>query len=217
MGIKHKEIAAIREDYTKFSLSEADIDRNPFQQFETWFQQAVHAEVLEPNAMTLATIAADGFPKTRIVLMKDLKADGICFFTNYESAKSLDIEANPKVSVLFFWPELQRQVRIEAYAEKLNQQESTEYFQSRPRSSQIGAWASPQSQVIADRKVLEDREQAISKQFEQDTVLPKPDFWGGFLLKPIKFEFWQGRASRLHDRIVYLKEDNNWVTCRLAP
>lgn len=217
MAIKHKDIAAIREDYTKFALSENEIDKNPLRQFEIWFRQAVQAEVMEPNAMVLGTVTKDGFPRSRIVLMKDINEDGLSFFTNYESAKSIAIENNPKVSVLFFWPELQRQVCIEAYAEKLGDEASTEYFQSRPRDSQVGAWSSPQSKVISDRTILEERVEAIKKQYDGVDVLPRPDFWGGFLLKPVKFEFWQGRASRLHDRIEYINSDDNWIIRRLAP
>lgn len=217
MAIEHKDIAAIREDYTKYALSEAEVDINPVQQFEAWFRQAVHAEVVEPNAMVLSTISDNGFPSSRIVLMKDLKSDGISFFTNYKSDKSMDIQRNAKISVLFFWPELQRQVRLEGFAEKLDAEESTEYFQSRPKGSQIGAWASPQSQVIPNREVLEAKVEAVAQQYGDVEVLPRPEFWGGFILKPIKFEFWQGRASRLHDRIQYTFENGAWLRNRLAP
>lgn len=217
MGIEHKDIAAIREDYTKGSLSEKEVDRNPIQQFLGWFDQAIRAEVKEPNAMVLSTISTEGFPSSRVVLMKDIKDAGISFFTNYESSKSIEIADNPRVSVLFFWAELQRQVRIEAIAEKLEDDESTEYFQSRPKGSQIGAWASPQSRVIQDRKVLEDRVSLFEEKFKDINPLPRPDYWGGFLLRPVKFEFWQGRASRLHDRIEYLFQDGEWKINRLAP
>jgi len=217
MAIEHKSIAAIREDYTKDSLSKKDIDLNPFIQFKNWFQQALHAEVIEPNAMVLSTISEEGFPSSRVVLMKDIKADGISFFTNYESQKSIDITRNPKVCVVFFWPELQRQVKIEANAERLDSIESTEYFQSRPKGSQIGAWASPQSQIIPNRQFLEERVHFYQEEFATVDVLPKPDHWGGFLLRPVKFEFWQGRSSRLHDRMEYSLEEGVWVCNRLAP
>lgn len=217
MGIEHKDIAAIREDYTKGILSEVDVDCNPILQFKSWFRQAVEAEVIEPNAMVLSTVSLDGYPSSRVVLMKDIKEDGISFFTNYESQKSIDIERNDKVSILFFWPELQRQVRIDATASRLNEEESTEYFQSRPKASQIGAWASPQSQIIPNRDFLEERVDFYKNQYTEVSILPRPLHWGGFLLKPIRFEFWQGRASRLHDRILYTMEDNLWVLNRLAP
>lgn len=217
MAIEHKDIAAIREDYTKDSLSEEFMNENPFSQFGDWFKQALIAEVVEPNAMVLSTVAEDGYPSSRVVLMKDIKEQGISFFTNYESQKSIDIRNNPKVSILFFWPELQRQVRIEANAEMLSSDESTEYFQSRPKGSQVGAWASPQSEVIVDRAFLEQRVDYYQKKFTDVELLPRPDFWGGFLLRPVKFEFWQGRSSRLHDRIQYIMKDGAWMINRLAP
>lgn len=217
MAIEHKSIAAIREDYTKGALSEHDIDVNPCVQFKNWFDQALIAEVVEPNAMVLSTISESGFPSSRVVLMKDIKETGISFFTNYESQKSIDMERNTKVSILFFWPELQRQVRIEAYAERLNEDDSTEYFQSRPKGSQIGAWASPQSQIIPDRRFLEERVAYFEQEFQDKELLPRPNHWGGFLLRPIKFEFWQGRSSRLHDRIQYDTVDGQWIINRLAP
>lgn len=217
MAIQHKDIAAIREEYTKGVLFERDVDSNPIIQFQNWFQQALNAEVMEPNAMVLATISQEGYPTSRVVLMKDISTDGITFFTNYLSEKGHDIERNSKISILFFWPELQRQVRIEANAERLNESDSIEYFQSRPKSSQIGAWSSPQSQVIDSRDLLEERVIFYTNEYKDAVVLPKPDFWGGYLLRPVRFEFWQGRASRLHDRIQYIVEDDVWVINRLAP
>lgn len=217
MAIEHKDIAAIRADYTKDSLSKQDVNENPFVQFKNWFQHALRAEVVEPNAMVLSTISNDGYPTSRIVLMKDIKADGISFFTNYESQKSIDITNNPKVCVIFFWPELQRQIRIEANAERLDEHESTEYYQSRPKGSQVGAWASPQSQIIPNRQFLEERVDYYEQEFKELDVLPRPAHWGGFLLRPVKFEFWQGRASRLHDRIEYAVENGVWIYNRLAP
>lgn len=217
MAIEHKDIAAIREDYVMSSLQEEDVDRDPFQQFMTWFDQSRHANVLEPNAMVLSTITAGGFPSSRIVLLKDVKADGLSFFSNYGSQKAEDILSNNKVSLLFFWAELQRQVRIEGIIEKLPPTDSDEYFNSRPRGSQLGAWASPQSRIISSRGFLEEEVDKITQKFAAETSIPRPDFWGGYLVRPERFEFWQGRSSRLHDRILFRKEDSIWTINRLAP
>lgn len=217
MAIEHKDIAAIREDYSKGVLTENDTLDNPFLQFELWFNQAITSEVLEPNAMVLGTINKAGYPSTRVVLLKDLKAEGLSFFSNYGSQKGRDIEQNTKVSLLFFWGELQRQVRIEGVVSLLGKEDSDEYFASRPKGSQIGAWSSPQSQVIADRSILENRVEEIEQRFKDFESIPRPEFWGGYLVKPTYFEFWQGRSSRLHDRIVYSKEGDFWVKNRLAP
>jgi len=217
MAIEHKDIAAIREDYSKGVLTENDTFDNPFSQFELWFNQAITSEVLEPNAMVLGTINEAGYPSTRVVLLKDLKAEGLSFFTNYGSQKGRDIEQNTKVSLLFFWGELQRQVRIEGVVSFLEKEDSDEYFASRPKGSQIGAWSSPQSQIIADRSILESRVEEIEQRFKDFEAIPRPEFWGGYLVKPTYFEFWQGRSSRLHDRIVYSKESGLWVKNRLAP
>ncbi len=217
MAIEQKDIAAIREDYSKDSLQEKDVDENPFRQFSLWFEQALRAAVIEPNAMTLSTINQAGFPSSRVVLLKDFKSDGFSFFTNYNSQKGQDLEANNKASLLFFWPELQRQVRIEGFVQRLAEEDSDEYYASRPRGSQIGAWASPQSQIIRDRAFLEKEVQVYEERFGQQKSVPRPDFWGGFFLLPVRFEFWQGRNSRLHDRIVYQKKGTKWETNRLAP
>lgn len=217
MAIEHKDIAAIREDYAKGTLSESEVNTNPFKQFVKWFDQAVDAHVIEVNAMTLSTLNENGFPDSRIVLLKDIKEEGFSFFTNYESSKSKDMERYPQVSILFFWPELQRQVRIQGIVERLPAEDSDEYFQSRPRGSQIGAWSSPQSREISNREELEMRVAEQSSRFEEAEFIPRPDFWGGFLLKPIRFEFWQGRSSRLHDRIVYEKVEGTWTIKRVAP
>lgn len=217
MAIEHKNIAAIREDYLKGSLSEEDVAVHPLAQFEIWFEEAINAKVVEPNAMVLSTIAKDGFPSSRVVLMKDITKDGIRFFTNYESQKGLDILKNPKVSVVFFWPELQRQVRVEGIAKKIDEADSEAYYQSRPRGSQIGAWASPQSDAIPSRKFLEERFSFYEDKYQDAVVLPRPKHWGGFVLCPVKFEFWQGRGSRLHDRIQYVEEAGQWLRVRLAP
>lgn len=217
MAIEHKEIAAIRDDYVKGALSEKDVVANPLEQFENWFEQCIEAKVVEPNAMVLATISKEGYPSTRVVLMKDIRKEGISFFTNYDSQKGMDILNNPKVSVVFFWPELQRQVRIEGIAVKMDEIDSAEYYQTRPRGSKIGAWASPQSQVIPHRQFLEERVVFFENKYSNIDNIPKPTNWGGFLLRPLKFEFWQGRSSRLHDRIQYIEEKGVWTHLRIAP
>lgn len=217
MSIVHKEIASIREEYSKYSLTEEDIVADPIQQFEIWFEQAISASVLEPNAMALATLNNEGFPVSRIVLLKDIKPSGFSFFTNYESSKGKDILANNKVSVLFFWPELQRQVRIEGVVEKLENDESDEYFASRPRGSRLGAIASPQSTVLVSREKLEERVAQVEKEYEGIEDIPRPLSWGGYQIKPVRVEFWQGRTSRLHDRLVYTLGDSQWIINRIAP
>ncbi|WP_312698341.1 MULTISPECIES: pyridoxamine 5'-phosphate oxidase [Sphingobacterium] len=217
MSIEHKEIAAIREDYVKSSLSESDVQKNPIEQFQKWFDEAMSSQVTEPTAMVLSTVAENGCPSSRVVLLKDIKAEGLSFFTNYNSRKGQEIIQNPRVSALFFWPELQRQVRFEAEVEKLPKADSDEYFSIRPRGSQIGAIASPQSAIIPDRETLEKRVAEVEKEMENVTDVPRPEFWGGFLLKPVRVEFWQGRGSRLHDRIVYIKDHADWTINRLAP
>ncbi|GGE29420.1 pyridoxamine 5'-phosphate oxidase [Sphingobacterium cellulitidis] len=217
MSIEHKEIAAIREDYVKSSLSESDVLKNPIEQFQKWFDEAMSSQIMEPTAMVVSTVSELGYPSSRVVLLKDIKADGLSFFTNYNSRKGQEILQNPHVSALFFWPELQRQVRFEAEVEKLPKSDSDEYFSIRPRGSQIGAIASPQSAIIPDRESLENRVMEVEKEMENLEEVPRPEFWGGFLMKPFRVEFWQGRSSRLHDRIVYLKENDNWVINRLAP
>lgn len=217
MSIEHKEIAAIREDYVKSSLSESEVQKNPIEQFQKWFDEAMSSQVTEPTAMVLSTVAENGCPSSRVVLLKDIKAEGLSFFTNYNSRKGQEIIQNPRVSALFFWPELQRQVRFEAEVEKLPKADSDEYFSIRPRGSQIGAIASPQSAIIPDRETLEKRVAEVEKEMENVTDVPRPEFWGGFLLKPVRVEFWQGRGSRLHDRIVYIKDHADWTINRLAP
>ncbi len=216
MSIEHKEIAAIREDYAKSSLSENEVLGNPIEQFKKWFSEALVSEVTEPTAMVVSSATVDGKPSSRVVLMKDIKTDGISFFTNYNSRKGQEIVANPFVSVLFFWPELQRQVRMEAQVEKLAPEESDEYFSSRPRGSQIGAIASPQSAIINNREELEHRVAEVATEVGEGEI-QRPNFWGGFLLKPYRMEFWQGRSSRLHDRIVYKQEEGSWSINRIAP
>lgn len=214
----HKEIniEAIRTDYRLAALQEDDVDRNPISQFRNWFEQALQAKVIEVNAMTLATVDQEGKPAARIVLLKDIEDEGFVFFTNYQSNKGLDIAANPHVSLVFFWPDLQRQVRVNGQAAKVSEQLSTDYFHSRPLGSQLGAWASPQSRVITDRSVLDENLKVTTEQYKEQTV-PKPPHWGGYLVKPYAIEFWQGRTNRLHDRILYRKDGNEWTINRLAP
>ncbi|NGM61996.1 pyridoxamine 5'-phosphate oxidase [Sphingobacterium sp. SGG-5] len=217
MAIEHKDIAAIREDYSQGSLAENDVEDNPISQFTIWFEQAIQAKVTEPTAMVLSTISAIGFPSSRVVLLKDVKEDGFSFFTNFKSQKGQDLQLNNRASLLFFWPELQRQVRIEGFVERLSEEDSDEYFASRPRGSQIGAWASPQSQAIENRTHLEELVVQQERSFSDRPDVPRPPFWGGFFVRPVRFEFWQGRSSRLHDRIAYQKEDVQWKINRLAP
>ncbi|WP_437917739.1 pyridoxamine 5'-phosphate oxidase [Sphingobacterium sp. LRF_L2] len=217
MSITHKDIAAIREDYSKYKLDESDVLSNPIQQFERWFEEALQADVTEPNAMVLATISDDGFPSSRVVLLKDIKPSGFSFFTNYHSKKGQSMVNRKQVSLLFFWPELQRQVRIEGWSEKLPTEDSDEYFSSRPKASRIGALASPQSQVIAGREVLEERADELTQEYAQVDNIQRPAYWGGYQVTPLKMEFWQGRSNRLHDRIEYIFQQGDWKIQRLAP
>ena len=210
-------IADIRKEYASETLLENDVDAHPIQQFQKWWDQALKADILEPNAMTLATASADGLPSARIVLLKGFHERGFVFYTNYRSFKAMQLEENPKASLLFHWKELERQVRIMGVIEKIPANESDEYFNSRPAGSRVGAWASPQSQVIENRQWLEKEFEKRIKEFENNTI-PRPPHWGGYLVKPVIIEFWQGRYSRLHDRIQYsLEEDGNWKIERLAP
>ncbi|MDR2270702.1 MAG: pyridoxamine 5'-phosphate oxidase [Sphingobacterium sp.] len=217
MSIQHKDIAAIRQDYVLGNLSESDVDNDPIHQFKKWFDEAIHSKVNEPNAMVLSTVSAQHVPSSRIVLLKDVSAEGLVFFTNYESRKGDDMKDNPHVALLFFWPELQRQIRIEGLIEFVDSSDSDEYFQSRPKGSRIGALASPQSREIPNRSFLENKVEELSVQYDDHAIVPRPAYWGGYLLRPIYFEFWQGRASRLHDRIVYKKVSDSWKITRLAP
>lgn len=212
-----KEIASIREDYQKMELNENNIQPNPIAQFEIWFQQAMAAEITEVNAMTLATVREDGFPNARIVLLKGLDTRGFQFFTNYHSQKGRELVENGKASLVFFWKELERQVRVVGTVEKLSALESDEYFNTRPEGSRIGAWTSPQSEIIPDRNWLENMQEKMRLKFAEEPII-RPEHWGGFIVQPITVEFWQGRASRLHDRIQYqLNNENQWKIVRLAP
>jgi len=211
----NKEIADIRKDYRLQSLNEADTSADPFEQFGKWWQEAINSNIDEVNAMTLATASPDGKPSARIVLLKDAGTNGFTFFTNYDSHKGQEIAANPYAALVFFWKELERQVRIEGKIEKVADSISDEYFASRPAGSRIGAWSSPQSSVIESRNILEANEAKFTAEFGNN--IPRPPHWGGYVVKPLLVEFWQGRSSRLHDRIQYRLINNAWIKERLAP
>ena len=210
-------IADIRKDYKLKSLLEKDVDANAIHQFDNWWKEALHSEIDEVNAATLATASVDGVPSARIVLLKGYDEHGFVFFTNYESFKGMQLAENPRACLVFFWKELERQVRITGLVEKVSAEESDAYFNSRPEGSRIGAWVSPQSQVIENREWLEEQEKKYNAAFA-DGPLTRPPHWGGYRVKPISIEFWQGRSNRLHDRIQYtLQGDNRWIIERLAP
>jgi pyridoxamine 5'-phosphate oxidase len=210
-------IGDIRKDYQLKSLTESDVDPDPLKQFEHWWQDALHAKIEEVNAMTLATASPDGVPSARILLLKGLTPNGFVFFTNYDSYKGQQIAENPRACLVFFWKEVERQVRVTGLAERLTDKENDEYFHSRPEGSRIGAWASPQSQVIENREWLEKNTLKYQQQFA-DQPIQRPPHWGGYIVKPITIEFWQGRPNRLHDRIQYTLSDNGkWIIERLAP
>ena len=222
------EIADIRKDYKLASLEESDVAANPIDQFTRWWNEAVASQIDEVNAMTLATVNAAGVPAARIVLLKGYNPNGFIFFTNYESDKGKNLAQNPNAAIVFFWKELERQIRIEGAVQKVSAEESDRYFNSRPASSRIGAWASPQSAVIENRLVIEQNVERYSSIFANDSI-ERPDHWGGYIVKPRSIEFWQGRSSRLHDRIRHTIEasaynaatdtrsDANWKIERLAP
>lgn len=212
-----KTLAEIRTEYQAATLSRSDVLENPLQQFDKWFREALEAEVMEPNAMNLATATPDGKPSSRIVLLKGLDDKGFVFYTNYHSDKGQVLAINPHAALTFFWPELERQVRIEGDIEKVSSQESDEYFASRPKGSQIGAWVSDQSTEIESRKVLDTKLQQLTQHYEHEEVV-RPPHWGGYRLLPHTIEFWQGRANRLHDRIKYSKKEGEvWKMVRLSP
>ncbi len=208
----------LRRDYAAHTLDITDVQTNPFNQFEIWMTEALDSQVLEANAMVLSTLTKDKRPTARVVLLKGFDAEGLVFFTNYNSRKSQEMEQNPYACLVFNWLELQRQVRIEGTVERISAKASTAYFQSRPKGSQIGAWVSPQSQVISGRSILEEKVKEVEAKYQDVEPLPRPEHWGGFVVKPTLIEFWQGRMSRLHDRIQYSKVgDDDWKIERLAP
>ncbi|HAK79576.1 MAG TPA: pyridoxamine 5'-phosphate oxidase [Runella sp.] len=209
-------IAHLRKDYTLNGLRKEDVLENPIDQFKRWFAEALASQVLEPNGMVLSTIGRDGYPHGRVVLLKDVDARGFSFYTNYLSHKGDDLAQHPVASLTFWWPELERQVRIIGKVEKVETAESDAYFAVRPRGSQIGAWVSEQSQTIADRKVLEEKLAELEAQFADQAVV-RPPHWGGYRVLPHQIEFWQGRPSRLHDRLCYTYESNEWKLERLSP
>lgn len=216
MALPINTIANLRVDYALQSFDEKDVKSNPFEQFDQWMEEAIRAEVNEPNAMTLATVKGDGSPSARIVLLKGFDERGFTFFTNYQSHKGHEMIANNKVALVFCWLELQRQVRVEGTVSKISAEESDLYFHSRPYGSQIGAHASPQSSVIGSREELEAHYARFEELFSKEPIM-RPEHWGGFIVNPHKIEFWQGRTSRLHDRFLFSKAENKWQAKRLAP
>ena len=206
----------LRKDFKKGTLDEHDVERSPFDQFNKWFKEAISSEIPEVNAMTLATASKSGRPSVRTVLLKQYDDKGFVFFTNYESKKAKDISENPQAAVLFFWEPLERQIRISGSIEKITVAESFEYFHSRPIDSQLGAWASQQSSVISARALLEKAFGEMLEKFKNGKI-PLPPFWGGYRIIPDEFEYWQGRANRLHDRILYKSNNGVWTIQRLAP
>lgn len=216
MELTKETLQNLRQDYRAAELSESDVNKNPIQQFEHWFADAMKAQLYEPNVMTLATADKSGKPNARIVLLKGFDENGFSFYTNYLSQKGKEMKKNPQACLVFFWAELERQVRIEGKVEKLSKEASEKYFHSRPKGSQIGAIVSPQSQIITNRAQLETKVEELNE-FYQDKTIPKPAHWGGYIVKPTSIEFWQGRTSRLHDRIKYDLVNGKWQTARLAP
>ena len=210
------DLAALRQNYSRSELDETSVAADPSEQFVAWMNDALETGITEPTAMTLLTVAADGSPSSRIVLLKGADTDGFVFFTNYESQKGRELASNPHAVIHFFWPDLERQVNVSGTVERISVEESDEYFTTRPFVSRIGAWASHQSETIASRMILEERVNELSKKYAGGDV-PRPPHWGGFRLTPGRFEFWQGRPSRLHDRICYHRHNGGWKITRLSP
>jgi pyridoxamine 5'-phosphate oxidase len=211
-----EKLAQMRRDYVSQPLTEATVAADPLVQFENWFEETLAVQQADPEAMTLSTVAADGRVSARIVLLKGCDPRGFVFYTNYESRKGRELAAQPMAALTFYWPALNRQVRVEGHVEQVTREETESYFATRPLGSRIGAWSSPQSQVLESRAWLESRVTEMTERFGQEAV-PCPPFWGGYLLRPDVVEFWQGRESRLHDRIVYALEEGVWRLTRLAP
>lgn len=206
----------LRDEITQKSLDEKSISSSPIEQFQIWFSEAQSAKLFEPNAMTFATATLNGIPSARMLLLKAFSDNGFTFFSNYDSKKGVQLADNPHAAIVFYWPELERQVRIEGIVEKLSPLESDSYFQTRPTGSRLGAWASPQSRVIEDRSWLEAKHNEFRQQHKHDEI-PRPPYWGGYILVPGIIEFWQGRPNRLHDRIEYYRDGDVWKFRRLAP
>ncbi len=210
-------INSLRTEYSKQDLNEKSIASDPFKQFQLWFEEAAITKITDSNAFTLSTVSADSKPSSRIVLLRGFDKDGFVFFTNYESKKGHDISENPNVAMNFFWPDLEKQIRIEGTVAKISNEKSDAYFNSRPRESQLGAWVSNQSTDIENREVLSQREKELNEYYLNASI-PRPEHWGGYIITPLRFEFWQGRPSRLHDRIVYEPDKSgNWHIKRIAP
>jgi len=212
-------LADLRQEYARAELTRDHVADAPIDQFEDWFDEVLDSEVEEPNAMTLATAAPDGTPSARIVLLKGLDERGFHFYTNYDSRKGTELSQNPHAALVFLWKPLERQVRIEGTVERMPDEESTEYFHRRPRGAQLGAWASPQSRVVESRAALEQNLAAVEAEHEDQGEIPRPPHWGGYVVRPLQIEFWQGRPNRLHDRLRYRRgnPDEDWTLERLAP
>ncbi len=208
-------VANIRKSYTASALNETDVAANPIDQFQNWLDEALKSELLEPTAMNLATASPEGKPSSRMVLLKDVREDGFVFYSNYKSRKGQNLKENPYAALSFYWDTLERQVRIEGAVSRLSREASEAYFRTRPPGSQMGAVASEQSEVIASRAELAAKFKALEQEYAEE--IPFPDYWGGYLLKPFQIEFWQGRPNRLHDRLRYRLEENNWILERLQP
>lgn len=206
----------IRRDFADKPLEEQSVNENPFLQFSVWFEEAVNAQLLDPYAMLISTVDEIGLPHSRVVYLRNISDEGMVFYTNYNSQKGKNISASNKIAITFFWVELERQIRIEGTVKKVSEELSDKYFAARPRESQLGAWASNQSETIKNRAELEENLKHFTEKFKGVDV-PRPPHWGGYIVEPTKFEFWQGRPSRLHDRLIYTKNNNEWVISRIAP
>lgn len=217
MPLDKEQLEALRANYQLKRLNLEDTQESPLEQFATWFEEALNSALPEPNAMTLATASPSGRPSARIVLLKGVEEGSFVFYTNYESHKGRELDENPQAALVFLWLELQRQVRIEGTVERLSPEASSAYFHKRPKGSQIGAWASPQSSIIEDRGVLIERQEELEEKYKETDELPRPPHWGGYRVIPSRIEFWQGRPNRLHDRVLYTKTEKKWKRERLAP